>query len=109
MSGTREAPPVRSEIRKFTNDVVHLARQRGWNVAANPSTHGGFPQVVMVRSIEGDRRVVFARLMDPTGHLKPAQVQWMRDLDAVAELCRPQLHAYAWRPCDWPTIEEILQ
>ena len=107
---THERHPVKPEIHRLANDVVIYARQRGWKVVAHHSPHGGFPQLVMVRStIAGDHRLIFARLMGSTDYLKPAQAEWMRDIESVAEFCRPHLSAYAWRPDDWPAIEEILQ
>ncbi len=77
---------------------------------AHQSPHGGFPQVVMVRStITGDHRLIFARLLGPNDRLKADQAEWMSAIEVVSRFCRPHLSACAWRPCDWPEIDEILQ
>jgi hypothetical protein len=110
MTGVRQAHSPEAELRRFVVNVAGFARLRDWKVASHQQTHGGFPQLVMVRlTTEGDHRLIFARLLRPSDHLTTAQEAWIRDVATVAAECRPHVSAFAWKPDDWPAIEATLQ
>ena len=107
---THERRPHTSEARRLTIDVVTYARLHGCLVSTHPEAHGGAPQLAMVRTTdEGDNRCVFARILGPNDRPSRSQVEWIDRINRVGTLCRPHLSAYAWRPTDWPSIEELLR
>jgi hypothetical protein len=95
----------------FQHAVMDYARKSGWRVShfsdsrrqvrpgvfVGDKDAAGFPDIVAVRE-----RVVFIELKAARGRIRPAQQEWLRELDeAGAEV-------YCWRPADWPEIEHTL-
>jgi hypothetical protein len=98
-----------SSAHRWQQDVVNFARSHGWRVQSNPSPHGGFPQIVLVRSLpNGDRRLVFVRLLQPKERLSASMREWLHGIEAVALMCSHHIAAYAWEPDDWPTVIDVL-
>jgi hypothetical protein len=106
-SHERRAPV---ELRRWNEDVIRYARAHGWKVNSNPGAHHGFPQIVMVRSLPtGDRRLLFVRLVDSNDHVSHAQKEWLHALEQVSLMCSHHVVAYAWKPEDWPAVQEALK
>ena len=86
----------------FQAQVKALARACGWLVFHAPAgnrAEAGFPDLVLVR----EPRVVFAELKSPKGVVKPAQQEWLSQLEASRGV-----EARLWRPADWDAIVGTL-
>ena len=93
--------------KEFQNKVVALAIMYGWRVTHFRASqvggkwmtaiqgHSGFPDLCMAHA---DKGLVFAELKTERGKLDPAQVNWLRTLDAAGA------EAYVWRPSDMQFI-----
>ena len=92
----------------FQQDVVNLARMRGWLVF-HPwnSRHSaaGFPDLCMVRA----GRIVFAELKTEKGKASPAQREWLGELGRVAQIAGPDVQVFLWRPSQFDEIVEVLR
>jgi len=100
--------------RDFQNQVIELARLKGWLVAhfrpgmmrsgnwVTPvqADGAGFPDLVMVHPEAG--RVVFAEIKSSAGRLTRAQKRWLAALEMTPA------EVYCWRPQDWDNIVAIL-
>jgi hypothetical protein len=99
---------------EFLEQVVALARLRGWRVAHfRPARTAqgwrtpvqgdgrGFPDLLLVRE-RGDRRVIAAELKVGAGRPTIEQAEWLSAFAAAG------VAAYTWRPDDWPEIEAVL-
>lgn len=96
----------------FQQAVIDLAHLHGWRVAhfrpamtkrgswvtAVQGDGAGFPDLILVRE-----RVIFAELKVKTGKLKPAQAQW------IVQLQQAGAEVYMWRPENWKEIEATLK
>ena len=79
--------------RDFSQQVIELARLRGWKVYHTwSSIHSpaGFPDLVLTRK----GRLIFAELKSDKGKLTPAQEEWLASLRETAA------RVYEWRPTD---------
>jgi hypothetical protein len=97
--------------KEFQNKVVALAIMYGWRVTHFRASqvggkwmtaiqgHSGFPDLCMAHA---DKGLVFAELKTERGKLDPAQVNWLRTLDAAGA------EAYVWRPSDMQFITNRL-
>ena len=97
----RQALRLAWSEREFTDEVVRLAKDKGWMVAhfrpARTNTgwatamagHVGFPDIVLAK----DGRVIFAELKSEKGRVLGEQKKWLA-----------HTRGYLWRPSDWPTI-----
>lgn len=95
----------------FTRAVIELARLHGWLVMhQRPAMTAkgwrtaiigdkGFPDLCMVRG----NRLIFAELKSATGRVAKEQAVWLARLMGAGAEC------YIWRPCDWKSIETILE
>ena len=82
--------------------VVDAAKLNGWRVYHtfdSRRSEPGFPDLVMVRG----GRLIAAELKSETGRPTRAQVDWLRDLEAVESV-----ETYLWRPSDWEQVCEKL-
>ena len=61
--------------------------------------HAGFPDLCMAHA---DKGLVFAELKTERGKLDPAQVNWLRTLDAAGA------EVHVWRPSDMQAITNLL-
>ena len=61
--------------------------------------HSGFPDLVLAHEHKG---LIFAELKTDKGRLDPAQITWLRTLDAAGA------EAYCWRPSDMQFITQRL-
>jgi hypothetical protein len=101
----------------FTQQVIGLARLRGWLVFHDNATNAarrcpkcgqaintprntpGFPDLVLVRD-----RVLFRELKVKRGKLSPEQMEWRDGINVAVE------GDYSvWTPDDWDRIEEELR
>lgn len=85
----------------FLGQVLQLARLYGWLAYhTHDSRHsaGGFPDLTLVRG----GRLVFAELKVGGNTPTPAQVVWLRALEAAGA------EAYVWRPGDFDQIQTVL-
>jgi hypothetical protein len=90
----------------FLATVTELATLTGWLVYHtydSRRSQAGFPDLVLAR---GDR-LIFAELKTDKGRIRPAQIEWLDRLGAVAS-SQPGISVYLWRPKDWAGIEKIL-
>lgn len=93
---------LRQSERSFREQVVQLARLRGWRVYWTwTSIHSpaGFPDLVLVRP----PRVVFAELKTATGTVTLAQSEWLAALGACGGC-----EVFLWRPDDWAQVDATL-
>ena len=108
------ASPLIVNEKALQQQVVDLARMRGWLVAHfRPALdqHGrwrtplqgdtGFPDLVLVRS----PRVIFAELKSDRGRATPAQREW---LDRLSQ-CDIAPETGVWRPRDFDELAERLR
>lgn len=98
---------------EFQSAVIDLAHVHGWRVAhfrpaqtqsgrwlTPVAADGkGFPDLVLAHPKRG---VLFRELKTDDGRLSKWQRQWLYDLRQAGA------DAAVWRPCDWPTIEQVL-
>jgi hypothetical protein len=105
MTGTSFAARAMTEA-QLQDSVTALAQLYGWRVFHDQDSRRnapGLPDLVMV----GHGRLILAELKTETGRLRPAQREWMRELQAVT---RPP-ETFLWRPSSWldQTIRKELQ
>lgn len=111
--------------------------KHGWRTAGSGELAAGWLDLTLVRA--RDRRLIFAELKADGAHLRPAQLEVMKRLHALAdeppwdvatgrsslaawwsgyrpddrgraELLVPvRVEAFTWRPADLPVIAEILR
>jgi hypothetical protein len=89
--------------RGLLDAVMALARYNNWlcyHTFRSEKSAPGFPDICMVR----EHRLVLAELKTLTGHVTPAQQQW---LDALMQVRRVEV--YIWRPPDFAQVERLLQ
>ena len=99
----------------FQQQVIALARLRGWRVAHfRPAQTAkgwrtpvaadgkGFPDLLMVRARTG--QIVAMELKGRRGQLTPEQKVWLEDFATV-----PGAVSRCYRPADWPVIEALLK
>ena len=104
------AAPKLSE-NDFYNQIVDLAHTFGWKVADfRPAQTAkgwrtpvgadgkGFPDLVLSRIKDGERRVIFAELKAEKGVLSVEQLEWLTVLKGEV-----------WRPSDFDRIVELLK
>lgn len=60
----------------------------------------GLPDLILVRR----GRCIFAELKTEKGKLRPAQADWVAELEAVEGV-----EVYVWRPSMWDTIAGVLE
>ena len=97
--------------KEFQNKVIALAIMYGWRVTHFRAAQvggkwmtaiqgdSGFPDLVMAHPGKG---LIFAELKTELGRLDPAQITWLRTLDAAGA------EAYCWRPSDMQFITQRL-
>ena len=93
---------------EFQKQIVELAQLRGWRVFHDHDSRrnaAGLPDLILVRS----GRLIFAELKSEKGRVSEQQLDWLRDLDEVAESSLGKVLVDVWRPADWTTIEEELR
>lgn len=100
----RNPAPAAAAIseKEFQTDVVEFAELHGWNVfyvANSQGSPAGWPDLSMARA----GQFVSAELKTLTGRVRPAQVKWGADLDAV-----DGIEYRLWRPDCWPEIRALL-
>lgn len=86
----------------FQDLIVQYAELRGWrwhHETDSRRSKAGLPDLILVRR----GRVIFAELKTERGKLRPAQRDWIADLEAVEGV-----ETYVWRPSMWHEIERIL-
>ena len=99
---------------EFTNQVLEMARLRGWRSAhfrpartktgwktAVAGDGKGFPDLFLVRRKTGHKLV--AELKVPPNKCSPEQEEWLADFEAVG------IPAYTWTPADFDEIERVLE
>ena len=100
----------RTDLDGFRQEVVHFARAHGWLVHFDQQPHGSAPHLTMARSLpSGDRRIVFARLVDTDDHLHSAEREWLHGIEQVALTCQGHVQAFAWWPEDANDVREVLK
>lgn len=94
--------------KQFMDAVIQWAELNGWLVYHTyDSRHSqkGFPDLVMVRK----GVLVFAELKASSDvGVTPEQHVWLQELAAVGHPDH-RIHAYVWRPEDWPEVEAVLK
>ena len=106
---------------QFQASVIELAELQGWRVyhvakvkgQLRATTSLGYPDLTMVRGT----RLIFAELKTEIGRVTDDQEKWLNDLqqvsdfvEAYAPICGPRgVIVTAWRPSDWPDIEQALK
>ena len=97
--------------KEFQNKVIALAIMYGWRVTHFRASqvggkwmtaiqgHSGFPDLVLAHEHKG---IIYAELKSERGRLDPAQITWLRTLDAAGA------EAYCWRPSDMQFITNRL-
>jgi len=97
--------------KEFQNKVIALAIMYGWRVTHFRASqvggkwmtaiqgHSGFPDLCMAHP---DKGLVFAELKTERGKLEPAQINWLRTLDAAGA------EVHVWRPSDMQSITNLL-
>lgn len=95
--------------RQLQDRVLAIAKLHGWRTFhpydSRRSTPG-YPDLTMVNVIQG--RVLFVELKSAKGRLTSDQVDWIADLEHVADKIRDdstfedsdRLDVYTWRPAD---------
>lgn len=97
---------------EFTNQVLQLARLRGWRTAHfRPARTAagwrtpvqgdgkGWPDLVLVRR---ERIVVVELKRSKKERLRPEQADWIWALEQTS------IEVAIWTPEDWPIIEKVL-
>jgi hypothetical protein len=100
--GRGRVAQLRYSERQFREQIVTLARLRGWAVYWTwTSIHSpaGFPDLVLCRP----PRLIFAELKTATATVTPAQQEWLAALGACGTS-----EAFLWRPADWPQVDAAL-
>jgi VRR-NUC domain len=99
----------------FQRQVIELAHLRGWRVAhfrpgmnergqwqtAVQADGAGFPDLFLVRAMDGKRLV--AELKVPPNKVTPEQERWLNDCEACG------IPAFTWTPDDWDEIDIVLE
>lgn len=82
---------------------------RGWRTPVQ-ADGAGFPDLVMVRGLRADGRLLFVELKSDTGRISSEQDAWMTALLA-ATFDTVHVNLYVWRPKQWldGTIERLLR
>lgn len=96
----------RETEKSFMATVVQFAKLHGWLVYHthdSRKSEPGFPDLVLVRTTEGNRRVLFAELKMDGNRLTDEQAKWMTAITLAG------VRAVLWRPDDWDEIEGILR
>ena len=104
MAGSPIYPTIKEG--DFLATVTELATLTGWLVYHtydSRRSQAGFPDLVLARA----DRLIFAELKTDKGRIRPAQIEWLDRLGAVAS-SQPGISVYLWRPKDWAGIEKIL-
>lgn len=88
--------------RRFQADVIDFAQLHGWNVfyvADSRGSPAGWPDLTLARA----GVLVSAELKTMRGTVRPAQLTWGADLQAVE-----RTEYRLWRPDCWPEIRAML-
>jgi hypothetical protein len=99
----------------FQRAVIELAETLGWRVAhfhdsrkqlrggrlVGDKRAAGFPDLVLCRR----GRLLFVELKAEKGKLRPAQVDWLADLQEVEADAAGRVVVRTWRPSDWDSGE----
>ena len=79
----------------FQDLVVQYAELRSWkwhHETDSRKSKAGLPDLILVRR----GRCIFAELKTEKGKLRPAQADWVAELEAVEGV-----EVYVWRPSMW--------
>lgn len=101
----------------FQRAVIALARLHGWRVAhfrpamnergkwrtAVAGDGAGFPDLVLVKVVGKNKRLIFVELKTDAGRVRPEQREWLAWLSGAG------VSAAIWRPADWAMIERELK
>jgi len=88
--------------------VVEMAEVLGWRVFHDHDSRlnrAGLPDLILVRR----GRLIFAELKRRKGTLRPAQAEWLADLEQVAGAAMGAVEVHVWRPGDLDAIEQALR
>jgi hypothetical protein len=105
MARARKATVPKITEKQFQRQVLELARILHWeayHTHDSRRSNPGFPDLVLVRDVEGDRRVIFVELKSESGLLRPEQRRWLDLLE------RAGCAVHVWRPSMWAEIEKVL-
>lgn len=86
----------------FQQEVVDLAKERGWLVYHpydSRRSEAGYPDLTMVHPVHG---IIWGELKSRDGKVTDAQQAWLAALRDAGQ------RAYLWRPVDWPSIVAVL-
>jgi hypothetical protein len=107
----RELARVRAKFelteKEWQAQVVQLARLYGWRVFHPLHSRGsepGWPDLVLVRPPV----MIITELKTDGGRLRPAQREWLADLERVSE-ANSTVHVGVWRPADFDQVHGILR
>lgn len=114
---TSAVPPAVRKVseRAFQTAVIQLAETLGWRVAhfsdsrrsigqgrmVGDKQAAGFPDLVCTRA----GRLLFLELKSEKGKLRPAQVEWLADLQEVEGDAGGRVVVRVLRPSDWDSGE----
>lgn len=101
-----------SEVNIWHVAVARYGRARHWeSIGPRADFLGSMPRIIILaRALaSGDRRVVFAELLDETVPLSECQEKRVEVLMAVAGQCRGHVEVYVWRPHDRKQVMEVLR
>ncbi|KQP81635.1 hypothetical protein [Aeromicrobium sp. Leaf291] len=88
------------QFRRALREVAERYGWSGYHTHRSDRSDAGWPDEVLCKP----PRILFVELKTDSKKSKPspAQVQWLRDLEACGQ------EVALWRPADWPTILRVL-